>query len=587
MFGYEDHELPNRPDSWQKIIHPDDLPGVLEQFEAHVRTKGQTPFNTEVRYYHKNGSIVWVVCRGKVIEWDDDGNPLRMVGSHVDVTAQKEAEHAINASEERFRLAAEGMRSGIWDWIDVNENKEWWSPRFYELLGYEKNEMEATFSNFKTLLHADDHERTLAKVKACFENDRQFDIDYRLRQKSGDYRWFNGRAALQRDAQGNPSRMVGSITDIDERIKAQSERDAFFDMSSDMLCVAGFDGYFKLVNAAAEQIFGYSPEELLELHFDDLTHPDDIEKSHAEMTKLATGATTLHFENRNRRKDGKYIWISWCTRPDPEKQVCYCVGRDITFYKETEAKLRKHALELERQNKELEQFAYIASHDLQEPLRKIQAFADRLILKHGNNLDNKGAEYLERIQNAAHRMQRLIEALLQLSRIKSPVKPFAAIDLNEVVTNVIASLEPGIEASGAIITVQNLSSIKGNPVQIRQLLQNLISNALKFSQKHESPKIKISGEHHQDPKQGPVFRLVVEDNGIGFDEKYLDRIFLPFQRLHDQKTYPGTGMGTAIIKKVVECHGGNISAQSSPGKGARFIITLPTRYTSKNHAEKR
>lgn len=215
MFGYSDNEMPNHPDSWQKIIHPGDLPKVLEAFEAHV--KDGIPYENEVRYYHKDGSIIWVYCRGKVVEWDDDGKPVRMLGSHVDITDLKNKESALRESNLRFKLAIEGAHDGIWDWQDVNQDKEWWSPQFYRLLGYENNEIEATLTSFRKLLHPSDHKRTFDAVEKHFSEDIPFNIEYRLQTKAGYYKWFHARATVLRDKEGVPVRMAGCITDIHEQ----------------------------------------------------------------------------------------------------------------------------------------------------------------------------------------------------------------------------------------------------------------------------------------------------------------------------------------------------------------------------------
>ena len=244
----------------------------------------------------------------------------------------------------------------------------------------------------------------------------------------------------------------------------------------------------------------------------------------------------------------------------------------------------RQRLELMRSNEELQQFAYIASHDLQEPLRKIQAFGDRLKLKHSNVLNEQGIDYLERMQSAAQRMQVLINDLLSLSRVTTKSQRFVTVDLNKVVQEVLSDLEIRIQQTKGRVEVDHLPTIDADPLQMRQLIQNLISNALKFHPKEEVSVIKIYSRsinnHIQPPSNfSPVsdtYEIVVEDNGIGFDEKYLDRIFNVFQRLHSRSEYEGTGMGLAICRKIVEQHNGSITAKSQLGHGAKFIVTLPT-----------
>jgi light-regulated signal transduction histidine kinase (bacteriophytochrome) len=239
---------------------------------------------------------------------------------------------------------------------------------------------------------------------------------------------------------------------------------------------------------------------------------------------------------------------------------------------------------LARSNAELQEFAYIASHDLQEPLRKIQAFGNRLKDKCGEALSDQGRDDLERMQKAAERMQTLINELLTLSRVTIKAQQFVPVNLAQVAREVLSDLELRVQQTGGRVLVDDLPTIDADPVQMRQLLQNLISNALKFYRIESPPVVKLYSKHftidqeQQPAKEFPVAELcqiIVEDNGIGFDEKYLDRIFNVFQRLHSRSEYEGTGMGLAICRKIAERHGGNVTAKSTPGQGATFIVTLP------------
>ncbi|HAA27757.1 MAG TPA: histidine kinase [Cyanobacteria bacterium UBA8553] len=240
-------------------------------------------------------------------------------------------------------------------------------------------------------------------------------------------------------------------------------------------------------------------------------------------------------------------------------------------------------LELARSNAELQQFASIASHDLQEPLRKIQAFSNRLKDKYSEVLTEQGRDYLERMHNAALRMQNLINDLLTLSRVTTKAQPFVPVNLAQVTQEVLSDLEVCIQQNRGHVDVGELPTIDADPIQMRQLLQNLISNALKFHRKEEPHVVKIYSQRMERQDNlptggspvGEYCQIIVEDNGIGFDEKYLDRIFNVFQRLHSRSEYEGTGMGLAICRKIAERHGGSITAESTLGQGAKFIVTLP------------
>jgi signal transduction histidine kinase len=238
--------------------------------------------------------------------------------------------------------------------------------------------------------------------------------------------------------------------------------------------------------------------------------------------------------------------------------------------------LRTYAARLERSNKELQDFASVASHDLQEPLRKIQAFSDRLRSKCAAALDDVGRDYLDRVQNAAKRMQTLINDLLTFCRITTKAQPFVPTDLKGAALEVISDLEVRIEQVNGRVELAELPTVDADPLQMRQLMQNLIGNALKYHRPEVPPVVKVSSTHLAEESR-ELCQILVEDNGIGFDEAYSDRIFTIFQRLHGRTEYEGTGVGLAVCRKIAERHGGSITARSRPGEGSSFMVTLPVR----------
>lgn len=244
---------------------------------------------------------------------------------------------------------------------------------------------------------------------------------------------------------------------------------------------------------------------------------------------------------------------------------------EIQERKRTEARLEQTLEELKRSNDELEDFAYTASHDLKEPLRKIQVFGGRLTTKYGDRLDETGRDYVDRMRRASRRMQELLEGLLAYSRVTRKGGTFALMALEDAVRKALSNLEERIRQTGGQIVVSGLPEIEADSIQMTQLFQNLLSNALKFQSNGRKPSVRVSGESLRPGR----CRITVEDNGIGFDETYLTLIFSPFRRLHSRDDYEGTGIGLTICHKVVERHGGTITARSSPGKGATFIIDLP------------
>ncbi len=254
------------------------------------------------------------------------------------------------------------------------------------------------------------------------------------------------------------------------------------------------------------------------------------------------------------------------------QEVNKTLQHEVEERKKAEELERMALLELQRSNRELEQFASVASHDLQEPLRKIQAFGDRLASQFRETLGEKGVDYLDRILASANRMRRLIDDLLSYARISSKAQPFAPLDLNVLAREVVSDLEGRISREEGTVELGEMPSLEADPLQMRQLLQNLIGNGLKFRQPGIPPVVTVTSRALED---GAKYEIVVRDQGIGFEQVYADRIFELFQRLHGRNEYEGTGMGLAICRKIVERHGGTIVATSTPNAGTAFTVVLP------------
>lgn len=296
-----------------------------------------------------------------------------------------------------------------------------------------------------------------------------------------------------------------------------------------------------------------------------------------DMWKTIANGNVWEGEIKNRAKDGSFYWVNTTIVPflneagKPYKYVS--IRYEITQRKQAEEQLRVYADRLERSNRELQDFASIAAHDLQEPLRKIHTFGDRLLAKFGVHLPAEGQDYLDRMLASTRRMRKLIDDLLTYSRVTMNTKPFEQTDLNLILQEVLSDLEVRIDQVKATIQSSDLPKIEADPSQMRQLFQNLISNALKFQRESVPPVIRIDAELFKDRCV-----LSVTDNGIGFEEKYLDKIFTIFQRLHGKQEYEGTGVGLAVVRRIAERHGGTVTANSNPGAGATFFVSLPMRH---------
>lgn len=389
--------------------------------------------------------------------------------------------------------------------------------------------------------------------------------------------------------------LVGSfnmmVSELSNTLISKKYVDSIFESMADSMMILDKEGKVKKVNGATLNLLGYSERELISKPADKLfvqgAGYDKVWKT--AFRKLTDGRRVEAFEATYITKHNVEIPVilsgSLLNDGNNDEQDITVIAKDITDRKKYENNLRAFASKLEQRNDDLQEFIKIASHDLQEPLRKIIAFADRLMDRQEGNLTEQGKTHREKIQNAVRRMQILISDLLTFSRITTKANPFSPVDLVKTVREVLSDLKVKLEQTGGRVEVGDLPHIEADPLQIRQLFQNLIGNALKFSKKEVSPVVRVSSRivdgQHESSENGfhaeKLCQITVEDNGVGFDEKYLDRIFAVFQRLHGLGKYEGTGMGLAISRKIVERHGGSITAKSAPGEGATFIIRLPVK----------
>jgi PAS domain S-box-containing protein len=440
-------------------------------------------------------------------------------------------------------------------------------------------------------VHPDDRAPNLALWQRAVAVRGPCEYEHRLRRHDGEYRHFSVRAVPVFTDDGQIREWAGIHTDITQRkLTEQSLRDGerqfreLADAMPQIVWGASPDGHFDYYNRRWYDFTGRPEGTDGDTSWADVVHPDDQEQSLERWRSALESGDAYEIEYRLKRKEGGYCW--YLTRALPVRNQALAITRwfgtctDIDARKRTEDQLRASAVLLGQSNRELEEFATVASHDLQEPLRKIRSFVGCLRDEQAATLNSDGRDYLDRIQSAATRMTSLVADLLEFSRVSSKGKAFVPVDLNEVVQGVISDLEARFVQTGGRAEVLRLPTVASDPIQMRQLLQNLIGNALKFHRRGETPVVHVSAEIIADDAApgalpGGTCRLSVTDNGIGFDEKYLDRVFTIFQRLHGRSDYEGTGIGLAICRKIVERHRGTITARSTPGQGATFIVTLP------------
>lgn len=366
--------------------------------------------------------------------------------------------------------------------------------------------------------------------------------------------------------------------DITARKKAEEESNRLFNFSVDMLAIAGFDGMFKQLNPAWQQTFDWTDDELRQVPWIEFVHPDDQQATLAAGEQLRLGEPVTGFENRYRCKDGSYRWISWNSFPLLEDQTIFAVARDITEKRRIEAELRDLNADLERRvsertaalkaaNTELESFAYVVSHDLKAPLRGIGHLAQWLSQDYAAVLDPKGQEMLAMLSGRVKRLDALIDGVLQYSRIGRMHETAVPIDLQALIQEIIDLLAPPDTITIDIVTA--FPTIVAEKPRLIQVFQNLLSNAIKFMDKSDG-RIWLSCE-----ERGEAWVFHVADNGPGIEPQYHERIFHIFQTLAPRDTYESTGIGLALVKKIVEYYGGTIWVESAPEQGSVFSFTLP------------
>lgn len=373
------------------------------------------------------------------------------------------------------------------------------------------------------------------------------------------------------------SRHRQQLAEVADRLEMETRRNRFFTLAQDMLGIGDLSGRLLQVNASWEKVLGYTEEELKASTPTEIVHPDDIGNFQAGMAALKAGSRIGPFEGRFRHKDGSYRWLEGTASPFLEEKLIYIFVRDITARKDAEAKVQSLNVELEHRvaalttaNHELEAFNYSIAHDLRTPLRSMSGFARALVEDESASLSSLGAEYAMRIARSAKYMDSLLLDLLAYSRLARTEMSPVELDLEPPIHELLALLEREIREQKVSVEVRTpLGAVVAHLPTLKQIVSNLIGNSLKFMSPERAPVLRIYTTH----SPGWV-RLWVEDNGIGIEPEFHEKIFGLFQRLHDTQAYPGTGIGLALVRKGVERMGGHAGVESQLGQGSRFWVDL-------------
>jgi PAS domain S-box-containing protein len=440
-------------------------------------------------------------------------------------------------------------------------NKAW-----HETLGYTVEDLESI--RLFDVIHPACRDHCAAAFRDLLAGKPSVELDAIFKAKDGRRVEVEGSASC-RFEDGRPVATRGIFRDVTERNKARDQLERLFDLSLDLLCVAGVDGYFKQINPAFERVLGYSREELLSRSFLEFVHPEDQAGTLKEIKRLAEGLPVVDFQNRYLTKSGTYRWLAWRSAPLPERGLIYAVARDITESKRIETLMRRQAAELERSNADLEQYASTVAHDLKAPLRAIANLSDWIEEDMPGDLPEKVKGHLEKLQGRVERLDSLTEDLLEYSRAGRGEEAIRKVDTTILVGDLVQVLAPPRQFE--VRVEQSLPRFVTAKAPLEQVLGNLIGNAVKHHHRRDG-KVTVSARD-----LGDLYEFTVSDDGPGIPSEDQERVFQMFHRLRPGEEAEGTGMGLALVRRIVERHGGRVRVASGNGRGAKFVFTWPKR----------
>ncbi|MCH8520829.1 PAS domain-containing protein [Glycocaulis sp.] len=560
---------------WRARVHPDDLDRYQE---AVGRMQRGEPVDIVYRMNAGEAGWRWVEDRGATTVRDADGRALETIGTLVDITQRRELEIELAEREARLGEAMDAGLSAIWS-IDHQTGEQSVRGTLLEWMGRDIGADKVTLEDWNRIIHPDDRDLARRALADLMNGRPGGPIDYRLRSADG-WRWVRAKGeTTARDKDGNPIRSGGVVVDITaERALAEAldaERERLDRTTPVMMVSLSPDGHVVAVSEYWLSLLGYERDQVIGKPYDAFLTPASAEKMIAlgGMEALIEAGTMRDVHARLVKANGEVIDIISSASvefgPDGAPIAAHGISIDVTEKLAQARNLKHYAEELERTNRELDRFATVASHDLQEPLRKISAFASLIKRRHYGEFDHETDRSLDFLVDAAGRMRRVIDDLLTYSRTAKRMLEFRNVDMNATVRELLGELDILVTEARAQIEIGELPVIKGDPTLLRLLIQNLITNALKY-RKDEGVRIAISAV-----QEGVHWRFTVSDNGIGFDPRFAEKVFAPFQRLHGREDYEGTGIGLAICQQAVERHGGQIWVETEPGNGASFHFTLP------------
>jgi len=585
---------------WKKVHHPDLVEEVVKRFTVAIETA--SPWEDTFLLRSREGEYRWFLSRSIPVK-KDDGTLIGWFGTNTDITEQRKTEEALKKSEEILRLAVEGAELGYFDFNPVTKELNW-SGRTKELFGLPPNEV-VDYDNYLKAVHPADRAQNLTIFQSILQNksNSRYEMEYRvIRASDGGIRWIRSRGMAFFDEQGNAYRVAGVIQDITKQKEAEEAlkrsestlRNLVLQAPVAMCIGHGPSFIVEVANDRMLELWGKQAEEIIGYPvFDVLTEVGEqglkqlIEEAYATQKRFTANEMPVSLL---RNGTVETVYVNFVYEPvkdgDGETRI-FAVAIDVTeqviarkkiesFAEILEKLVEERTRELQRSNEDLQQFAHVASHDLKEPVRKIKTFVGNVQRELSEQLNESALFYLSRVQAAANRMLSMIDGVLAYSTTSALEEIYEPVDLNQVIKNVEADLEVTIHQKEATIKYDHLPTLEAAPLMLYQVFYNLISNSLKFARTDEASVITITSTIIE--KKGMPFAcIVLEDNGIGFEQKYAEKIFGTFIRLHPKDKYEGAGLGLSLCKKIIERHGGAITAKAGDNNGAVFEIELPVK----------
>jgi len=581
---------------WLKRVHPDDRTGVVGRWRAALERGGG--FDAEFRLCRRDGVHRWFKTRAEPLR-AADGGVRKWFGTCTDIDDQRRAEEDLRAARDelelrvgertaelelassRMRVATGAAALGVWDW-EVEGGVLTWDEPMYRIYGWAGGSPseKIDYTRWAEAVLPEDLPAARASVERALREEGEFDHVFRIRRPDGGVRHVHGRATVLRDASGRPARMIGVNRDVTEEREAEARLRASEALLSEFVrhvpaAIAMLDRDLRYLRVSERWRSDYKLGEgelVGRGHYE--VFPDLPDRWRETHRRVLGGAVERADEEAFARPDGTVEWLQWEARPwrreNGEIGGILLFSLVITARKRLEMDLERQKRELQRSNRDLEHFAFVASHDLQEPLRAVAGCVQLLQRRHGDKLEPAAQELIAHAVGGARRMQGLILDLLTYSQVGTGGLEIERVSLAAPLEEALANLRASILETGAVVTRDPvMPELSVDRVRVTMLFQNLIGNALKYRAAGRAPRIHVGIE---ESAEGAV--VAVRDNGIGIEPRFFERIFVIFQRLHTRDEYPGTGVGLALCQKIVERHGGRIWVESTPGEGSVFRFTL-------------